>query len=460
MIARRLVNYLDSRLGSASFVRAALDKVFPDHWSFMLGEICIYAFLLLLATGTYVAFFFNDSDTTIRYTGSYLPLAQRIVPASYASVLNLSFDVPLGLFVRQVHHWSALLFTGAIIFHMCRVFFTGAYRRPRELNWYIGLSLFLLALADGFSGYSLPGDGESGAGLRIAYSVAQSLPVVGNALAYGFFGGRFPTDQMTSRLYILHVWLVPLAIAGAMSLHLAVLWRQHHTQFPGPGRTESNVVGSKLWPFYAMKSIGLLVFTAAVACLLGGLFTINPIWIYGPYDPWTIASPSQPDWYLAWLDGSLRAFPGWAIHLFGHTVPPLFWSGAVVPGLLFGALFAWPALERALLKDDREHNLVQMPYDAPWRLGLGVGTITFATLLGLLSSDDVQAKLLHIAVEPLLTLYRVLLLVAPPVAGALAVAIGFELRARLRSRAGLRQVRRATLRRNEAGGFEEEPGSA
>ena len=454
MIVRGAVKALDDRVGSSAFLRKALNKVFPDHWAFMLGEICVYAFVVLLLTGTYIAFFFNDSDHPVVYRGPYVPLDGRSVPASYDSVMKLSFDTHLGLLIRQMHHWAALVFVGAIVLHMCRIFFTGAFRKPRDLNWTFGVTLLLLGLGAGFTGYSLPGDLLSGAGLRIAYSVAESIPVVGTWLAFGFFGGRFPTHEMTQRLFITHVWLVPLLIVGAMSAHLGLVWRQHHTQFSGPGRTEKNVVGSALWPFYAMKSIGLLVATFAVIALLGGFFTINPIWIYGPFDPWKIASPAQPDWYVAWLDGALRLGPALSIRIFDHTISPLFWTGIVLPGLLFGGIAAWPMLERAITGDDRAHNIDNMPYEVPWRLGLGVAVITFASVLGFAGSDDIQAKLFHVEVEELMYAYRVALVVAPVLFGLVAVSIGFDLRTRFETQAGRDQVRRAALKRNADGGFD------
>ncbi|MDQ2992877.1 MAG: ubiquinol-cytochrome c reductase cytochrome b subunit [Candidatus Eremiobacteraeota bacterium] len=438
------------------FLKAALSKVFPDHWAFMLGEICLYAFIALLVTGTYVAFFFTDSSALTVYHGPYASLDGRLVPASYASVMELSFVTPLGLLVRQMHHWAALVFTGAILLHMMRIFFTGAFRKPREMNWTIGVLMFLLSMGEGFLGYSLPGDLLSGAGLRIAYSVAQSMPVLGTWLALLFFGGPFPNDQITQRLYIAHVWIVPLLLAGAISLHLGMVWRQHHTQFAGPRRTNDNVVGSKLWPEYTIKSVALMIALFGVLALLGGFFTINPIWIYGPFEGWKIVSPAQPDWYVGWLDGALRLGPALALHIWGHTVPPLFWSGILLPLLLFTGLFAWPEIERAITHDNRHHNIVDMPYEKPWRLGLGVAVIVFGAVLGFAGTDDIQAKIFHIDVEVLMIVYRCLLVIGPVVCGLIAVAIGFELRARFESRVGQDTVRRAMLRRNADGGFDEE----
>ena len=456
MIVKRAIRFLDDRLGSSAFIKAALDKVFPDHWAFMLGEICLYAFVALLLTGTYLAFLFNDSNLPTIYHGPYASLVGRWVPASYASVLDISFSTKLGLLIRQMHHWAALVFIGAIVFHMMRIFFTGAFRKPREMNWMVGITLLLLALGEGFCGYSLPGDLLSGAGLRIAYSVAESIPVVGTWFAMMFFGGTFPADATTPRLFILHVWIVPLLLAGAIATHLGMIWRQHHTQFAGPQRTEENVVGSSLWPRYTIKSIALSSATFAVLALLGGFFTINPIWVYGPFDGWTIASPAQPDWYVAWLDGALRIGPALELRLFGHTVPPAFWSGILLPAFLFAGLYGWPFIERAITGDDREHNIADMPYDKPWRLGAGVAVFTFVTAIGFAGSDDIQAKVLHISVESLMIFYRFLTLLAPLVFGLIAVAIGFELRARFRTKAGREQVRRALVRRNAEGGFDEE----
>jgi ubiquinol-cytochrome c reductase cytochrome b subunit len=456
MIVRKSVKFLDDRLGSSAFLTAAFKKVFPDHWSFMLGEICVYAFIVLLVTGTYIAFFFNDSSAPTVYHGSYASLQGRSMPASYVSVLDLSFAVPLGLLIRQAHHWAALVFIGAIVFHMMRIFFTGAFRKPRELNWVVGMTLLLLAFAEGFFGYSLPGDLISGAGVRIAYSVAQAVPVIGTWLAFLAFGGVYPNDQMTQRLFIAHVWILPLLIAGAIAAHLGMIWRQHHTQFAGPKRTEENVVGSHLWPAYTVKSIALMSATFAVLALLGGFFTINPIWAYGPYDGWTVASPAQPDWYVAWLDGALRLGPSVAVSIFGHPISPLFWPAVLLPLVVFGVLFVWPFVERWFTKDERQHNIVQLPYEQPWRLGLGVAFFTFGTVLGIAGSDDIQAKIFHVDVEFLMDVYRAAVIVVPLAFGGLAVWIGFDLRARFASAAGEKQTRRAIIRRNASGGFDEE----
>ncbi|MDQ3879085.1 MAG: cytochrome b, partial [Actinomycetota bacterium] len=326
------MRWLDDRLGTSSFAESALNKVFPDHWSFMLGEIALYCFVVLVLTGTFLTFFFHASSNDVVYHGSYAPLYGTQMSEAYESVVRLSFDVRVGLVMRQIHHWAALVFIASIVVHLCRVFFTGAFRRPREINWMIGVTLLLLGIFNGFTGYSLPDDLLSGTGLRIAYSIALSVPFIGTWLAFLLFGGEFPAHQIISRLFVVHVMIVPGLIIALLTAHLVIIWRQKHTQFAGPGRTESNVVGSKLWPTYAFKSLGLFCAVFAVLGALGGLAQINPIWLYGPFIPHAVASPAQPDYYLGWVEGALRIWPAWEFHVFGHTIPEVFLPAVALPG--------------------------------------------------------------------------------------------------------------------------------
>jgi ubiquinol-cytochrome c reductase cytochrome b subunit len=347
------------------------------------------------------------------------------------------------------------VFAAAIIVHMSRVFFTGAFRKPRDLNWIVGLTLLLLVMGDGFTGYSLPDDQLSGAGLRIADSIALAIPVVGSWLAYLFFGGGFPSPEITNRLYAIHILFIPLALGALIALHLAILWRQKHTQFAGRRQRESNVVGSPLWPTYTVKSLALMAATFGGLLLLGGLVEINPVWLYGPYDPWTVASPAQPDWYVGWLDGALRVAPPWAIHLFGHTISALLWPGIVLPLFFFGTLYAWPWVERLLTRDRAYHELLQLPWQNPLRTSFGVAALTFAGMLLLAGSDDIQARLWHVSVQQLAWFYRVAVLVSSPVAAAIAWRICVELQSRHAYE--MDHPARVVLKRGDEGGFEEEP---
>jgi ubiquinol-cytochrome c reductase cytochrome b subunit len=413
----RLGDWLDDRLRISSFTREALDKVFPDHWSFMFGEIAMYSFAILVLTGVFLALFYQASPVETVYRGSYLPLRGTQVSAAYASVLQLSFDVRAGLVMRQMHHWTANVFIGAIVLHLCRIFFTGAFRRPREINWVIGVTMLILALFNGFSGYSLPDDLLSGTGLRIAYSLVLSVPVVGTWGAFLLFGGEFPSSQILGRLYALHIFIVPALIAGLLGAHLAIVWRQKHTQFPDRGHREDNVVGSRLWPSYTLKSVGLFFLILAVLAGLGGLAQINPVWLYGPFKAYEVTSPAQPDWYLGWIEGALRLFPSWEIRAFGFEVPNPFFPAVLIPGVTFGFLYLWPWLERWVTRDTGPHHLLDRPRDRPVRSALGALTLTFYGVLFVAASNDVIAHWTGIDIADINRIFRILLFSLPPIVG-------------------------------------------
>ncbi len=419
-----VVQWLDERLGVAHFARKSLNKAFPDHWSFMLGEIAMYCFIVLVVTGTFIALFFDASSERVVYHGSYAALDGVQMSEAYRSVVGLSFDVRLGLTMRQMHHWAALLFVASIVAHLCRVFFTGAFRKPREINWLIGLTLLLLAMVNGFTGYSLPDDLLSGTGLRIAYSIVLSIPVVGTWIAFLAFGGEYPARPTLGRLFVAHVYVVPLLIFALLSAHLAILWRQKHTQFPGreggTARTERNVIGSPLWPTYAAKSIGLGAFVTGVCALLGGLAQINPVWEYGPYEPAAVTTAAQPDYYVGWLEGALRLAPPWYLHIGSYSVPEVFWPAVLLPGIVFGLLYAWPFLEARVTHDRRAHHVLDRPRDRPVRTAIGIGAITFFVVLLIAGGQDVVAEEARAPITRVTVVLQILCLTLPFVTGAIA----------------------------------------
>ena len=435
-------------------MRSALNKVFPDHWSFMLGEIALYSFLVLVLTGTFLAFFFAPSAQQVIYSGPYAPLQGAEVSQAYASVLRLSFEVRAGLVMRQIHHWAALVFVAAIVTHMARIFFTGAFRRPRELNWLIGVTLLLLAMFNGFTGYSLPDDLLSGTGLRIAYSIALSVPVIGTWVAFLIFGGEFPSGHTLPRLFVAHIYIVPLLLFALISVHLAVLWRQKHTDYRGRGRTETNVVGSRLYPTYAMRSIGLFFMVFAVLGAMGGLLQINPVWLYGPFDPASVSAPAQPDWYLGWLEGALRLMPPFEIELFGLVIPNPFFPAVLLPGLTFLFIYLWPWIERRFITGDhREHHLLDRPRDNPLRTAIGAGVLTFYAVLFLAGSNDVIADMFTVSVGAVTVALRVLVLVLPVLVGVFVHRAMWALR-RLEAPGFLEVPFRAILRPSQGDGRE------
>jgi ubiquinol-cytochrome c reductase cytochrome b subunit len=416
-VIRRTIAFFDERLGVSRFVRSSLDKVFPDHYAFLLGEIALYCFMVLILTGIFLTFFFNASSTEVVYRGDYHPLVGATVSDAYRSTLDLSFSVRAGLVMRQIHHWAALVFIAAIIAHLCRVFFSGAFRKPRELNWIVGVTMLILAIFNGFSGYSLPDDLLSGTGLRIAFSIAESIPLVGTWMAFLVFGGEFPSHRIIGRLFVTHTLIVPALLVALISVHLAMVWRQKHTQFPGDGHTEDTVEGPKLWPTYAMKSLGLFFATAAVLCLLGGLFQINPVWLYGPYHAAQVSSPAQPDWYMGWLEGALRLFPPWEIRAFGFEIPNPFFPAVLLAGVTFVGLYIWPFLEARATGDRAVHHLLDRPRDHPVRSALGFATLSFYAVLFFAASNDLLAKWLKIRVTTITHFFQVAVFIVPAVVG-------------------------------------------
>jgi ubiquinol-cytochrome c reductase cytochrome b subunit len=430
-----VATYVDQRVGSNKFLGRNLGKVFPDHWSFMLGEIALYSFLVVLLSGVYLTLFFKPSMVEVIYNGSYVPLKGIEMSEAYASTLDISFDVRGGLLIRQMHHWAALIFVAAIAVHMFRVFFTGAFRKPREFNWILGVGLATLALAAGFSGYSLPDDLLSGTGLQIARGIVQSIPIIGTWGAFLLFGGEFPGTDFISRLYGIHILLVPGLILALVTVHLMLVWTQKHTQFPGPGRTNNNVVGYPLMPVYMAKAGGFFFIVFGICTLIAGLVTINPIWLFGPYTPDQVSAGSQPDWYIGWLDGALRIMPNLESYLFGYTIS---WNilipAVIMPGIVFTALALYPFLEAWVTGDKREHHLLDRPRNTPTRTGIGVMAITFYGLLWIGGGNDIIATSFNLTINSITWFLRITIFVLPPIAFVVTKRICLALQRRDRDK--------------------------
>lgn len=408
-------NNIDSRYTAAAGIRRQINKVFPTHWSFMLGEIALYSFLILLLTGVYLTLFFDPSITKVIYDGAYLPLNGVEMSRAYETALNLSFEVRGGLFIRQMHHWAALMFMVSMTVHMLRIFFTGAFRRPREANWIIGCVLLLLGMAEGFMGYSLPDDLLSGVGLRIMSAIIVGLPIIGTWMHWLIFGGDFPSELMLDRFYIAHVLIIPGIILGLIAAHLALVWYQKHTQFPGPGRAENNVVGVRILPLFGIKAAAFGLITAGVLALMAGLTTINAIWLLGPYNPAQVSAGSQPDIYMLWTDGLARVMPAWELYLGHYTVPGAFWV-AMLAGLMVVLLIAYPFIEAKITGDTAHHNLLQRPRDVPVRTSLGMMGIAFYFLVTLSGGNDLFAYHFGVSLNAMTWVGRIGLIVLPPLA--------------------------------------------
>ena len=415
--AAEAANSMDQRYRLSKGLRHQMNKVFPTHWSFLLGEIALYSFIILILSGVYLTLFFDPSMAEVTYNGSFHNLQGVAMSRAFATTLDISFDVRGGLFVRQVHHWAALVFVAAMMVHMFRIFFTGAFRRPREANWIIGSLLLILGMFEGFFGYSLPDDLLSGTGIRATLSgIILSVPIMGTWLHWAVFGGEFPGDLIIPRLYTIHILLLPGIMLALVGVHLALVWYQKHTQFPGVRRKETNVVGVRIMPYFAIKASAFFIIVTGVIALMAGVFQINPIWNIGPYNPSQVSAGSQPDWYLAWADGLLRIFPAWELYLGNYTVPAVFFAGAVWMPILFALLIAYPMIERKLSKDTAHHNLLQRPRDAPVRTSIGVMALAFFMVVELSGFNDIIAYHFDISLNATTWAGRIGVLVVPPLA--------------------------------------------
>ena len=408
---------VDDRFHAAKWARSALKKSFPDHWSFFLGELALYSFIILLLTGVYLTFFFHPSEHEIVYHGSYTKLDGISMSEAYQSALNITFDVRGGLLVRQIHHWAANVFVGAIALHALRIFFTGAFRKPREVNWVIGVTMFVLACVEGFAGYSLPDDLLSGTGVRIAQGIMQSIPIVGTYISFFVFGGQYPGEDFIPRLYIVHVLLLPGLILALVTAHVMILWHQGHTQWPGKKEREHVEVGDPMFPSFMMKTTALFMFVFGALAVLATVAQINPIWLYGPYNPVIVSNGSQPDWYIGFVEGSLRLMPGVESNVAGHTfVWNVFIPAAVLPLVFFIGMYAYPFFERWVIGDARPHNVLDRPRNTPTRTAIGVAVIVSAIVLQIAAGDDVISFHLGLVVEDLVWVLRVSFFVLPVIA--------------------------------------------
>ena len=414
-------NYIDERTSISGLVKEVGRKIFPDHWSFMLGEVALYSFVAILLSGTFLTFFFEPSMTPVHYDGSYVPLKGIEMSAAYSSSLDISFDIRGGLLMRQVHHWAALLFIASIGLHMLRIYFTGAFRKPREINWFIGFVLFILAMAEGFTGYSLPDDLLSGNGLRIIDGMVKGVPIIGTWISYLLFGGEFPGTEVVPRFFTLHILLLPAILVAALGAHLLLLIINKHTQFAGPGRTNDNVVGVPVMPVFAAKAGGFFFIVFGVITLIAATVTINPIWNYGPYDPSPVSAGTQPDWYIGFADGALRLVPpGLEFVIFGFTVSLNILIPLVGLGLFIAVVAFYPFIEAWVTGDKREHHIADRPRNAPARTSIGAAGVTFYAVLWAAASSDLIATHFYLSIEAVIHSLQALLIIGPVAAYMIA----------------------------------------
>ncbi|MFJ9828505.1 MULTISPECIES: cytochrome bc1 complex cytochrome b subunit [unclassified Streptomyces] len=412
----RIADWADGRLGIYTLAKANMRKIFPDHWSFMLGEVCLYSFLIIILTGVYLTMFFHPSMNEVEYMGPYVPLQGQLMSEAFNSTMHISFEVRGGLLIRQIHHWAALIFLAGMFVHMMRVFFTGAFRKPREINWLFGFLLFFLGMFTGFTGYSLPDDLLSGTGVRFMQGAILSVPIIGTYLSMFLFGGEFPGGDFVARFYSAHVLLLPGIMLGLVVAHLILVFVHKHTQFEGPGRTNKNVVGMPLLPVYMAKAGGFFFLVFGVIAVVAAIASINPIWAIGPYRPDQVSTGAQPDWYMGFAEGLIRVMPGWEINLWGHTLV----LGVMIPLAIFplvlAAIAVYPFIESWITGDKREHHIAQRPRNAPTRTAFGVAWITAYMIMLVGGGNDLWATHFHLSLNSITWFVRIFFFAGPVIA--------------------------------------------
>ncbi|MDS0276965.1 cytochrome bc complex cytochrome b subunit [Halomicroarcula sp. S1AR25-4] len=425
--AKQLYDWFDTRLDVENG-QTFLGKAFPAEDSFLLGEVALFCFLLLVLSGIFLGFFFEPSTSDVEYDGSVQKFQGEEMPEAFVSVLHITYDVPFGMFIRRLHHWAAHLFVASIGLHMLRVFFTGAYRNPREPNWIVGTGLAALAMGAAYTGYALPFDEFAATATSIGYNLTISVPLVGDFFGQVIFGGEFPSSATIPRLYFLHVLVIPMLIAGGLALHMAILVRQKHTEAPrdddltAGGREvdkddDSVIVGLPAFPNQAAVSAVVFFFTAATLSALAGLLPVHNIAHYGPNDPASTPGLIMPDWFLMWVYGFLKLLPKWASFTVGPVhVSGEFIGGVVLPGLVFAAVAVWPFIDRT----PEPTHFTADPLSRPWQTGVGVAAVAFVMIASIAGMNNILAdKVLGTTTGVVNPILQAALLLVPPLVGGL-----------------------------------------
>ena len=388
----------------------------PFHWSNAFGVVSLACVAVLFVSGLILMFFYTPSSELVTYRGSYAPLRGVEVSKAFESTMAISFDVRGGLLLRQLHHWAALLLPASIIIQLLVTFFTGGFRRPRQLTWVLLFLVLIAAMAGGWSGYALPDDMLAGTGLRIVQGIVLGIPVIGSWVSVLMFGGEFP-GSIIENLYPIHVLIVPAAIVALLAARARSSYVHKPAQFALPGRTEHNVVGVPMLPDAATRAAGLFGLVVGVLTLVSATVTVSPIWHHGPADPANASAGSQPDWYTGFLDGALRLVPpGWEFEWLGYTWTLAILLPLAVIGTFLLLVVLYPYIEGWITRERRDHDILDRPRNAATRTGIGVAGMVFYGVLWGAASADIVATQFGLSLESIIVGFRIVLLFGPVIA--------------------------------------------
>ena len=289
------------------------------HWWFALGGTPAYLFVVQIVTGILLAFYYQASSQT-----------------AYESVRYITEEAAFGWYIRGVHKWAATLMIAAVVLHQMRVFFTGAYRRPRELNWLVGMALLLCTLGTGFTGYSLVFEQLSFWGATVGANIADTVPLVGGVAKSMMLGGDTYNARTLSRFFILHAAVLPVMIILLVVVHIVLIRLHGVTEFQFAGESEDTPRTFNFFPdhLYTELIIGLVLMI-----LLSALATIFPAVMGPPADPLSTPDAIKPEWFFYVAFRWLKLFSG---------------TMAVLSmGLVLFVMVVWPAIDARIRRHTR-----------------------------------------------------------------------------------------------------------
>ncbi len=304
---------------SGEKLRELTNEPVPYHmkrWWFCLGGTPAYLFVVQVITGVLLAFYYQPSSKT-----------------AYQSVQHITEDVAFGWYLRGMHRWAATFMVASIILHQMRIFFTGAYRKPREINWIIGMFLLISTLMLGFTGYSLVYEQLSYWGATVAANVMDSVPLVGGFFKNMLLGGAAYNSDTLSRFFVLHTAILPIALVLLLILHISIIRIQGVTEYKFKDEPEGRARTFNFFPdhLYTELIVGLILMI-----LLSALATIYPATMGPKADPLTTPEVIKPEWFFYVVFRWLKLFSG---------------TFAILSsGLIVFVMFAWPFIDAAVRK--------------------------------------------------------------------------------------------------------------
>jgi len=299
---------------SGEQIREMTNEPVPNHlrrWWFALGGTPAYLFVVQIFTGILLAIYYEPAPAT-----------------AYSSVRYITDQVAFGWYIRSIHKWAATLMIAAVVLHQMRVFFTGAYRKPREINWMVGMFLLICTLATGFTGYSLVYEQLSFWGATVGANIAASVPLIGATTKRFLLGGDVYNERTLSRFFVLHGAVLPAMITLLVAIHIAIIRLQGVTEFRFEDEPKE---APKHFAFFPEHMMTELILGLSLMVLLSALATIFPATLGPRADPLTTPEVIKPEWFFYVAFRWLKLFSG--------TVAVL------SMGFIVFVFFCWPFID-------------------------------------------------------------------------------------------------------------------